>query len=665
MENDLVNDFDKIESQRAFFHFLKLQFDLSQEIKKNSSVTLTLLENTFPKETSVKVKTFPFSKIKESYLLFLAALFTLIIAFILNRKKSQDSAVFVLTLLLSSASIIFVSYGIFSLRSLTLNTGVLFFLFTSNYIAFMFFPILFLHFFLLFPLKYQFILNKKIVRTLYLLPVVLTPIYLLRVVYEVQQLLYLFGIIGGILTMFVSYFRATTLQKSQLKWILWGTSLFSTIMLASYVLPMLGIFPYLYSNEIPAIAFTIIPISIVISILKYKLMKIDSLIDSTLLYLSTFLLLFFIDFVIVSITNEFFTDINYKAFVGIWMVIVLYAPIRSILSNFIKRIFKRETYQTEILALEFAKKIMSIENQSVLFDMAFTFLRETLHPKMLHRVAKEAIGIEITDITYLYTINSNLYLPQEYDAGLIVPLSYKNEHNGYLLLANKENETLYSKQDLNFIRIIISQTLSAFEMIKEKELAKEDREKMTQEIHDGIGGISTNINMISCMAKENAQPEETTKSLTSIATLSKDLIFEVRTILTSIDISNSTYEEFSQTLLYNAKTMLEMHQISLDFKTHIEENMKAPAAVISLNILRIYNEFLTNSIKYSNAKHLYVKLDVTKNELKLYLEDDGIGFIANSRGRGLIHMRKRAESINAFFELNGENGARLAVKVNL
>ena len=65
---------------------------------------------------------------------------------------------------------IFISFGLLSLRSISIDPLTTLLLYGSNYLAFNYFPVLFLHFFLIFPKPFAFALNRHFIIALYLLP---------------------------------------------------------------------------------------------------------------------------------------------------------------------------------------------------------------------------------------------------------------------------------------------------------------------------------------------------------------------------------------------------------------------------------------------------------------------------------------------------------------
>ena len=75
-------------------------------------------------------------------------------------------------------------------------------------------------------------------------------------------------------------------------------------------------------------------------------------------------------------------------------------------------------------------------------------------------------------------------------------------------------------------------------------------------------------------------------------------------------------------------------------------------------IFRIFQEFFSNSVKYSEADEIKVILDYQTDQLVITASDDGNGFdIASAeKGSGLINMKSRAELIGANFNLESQIG---------
>lgn len=90
-------------------------------------------------------------------------------------------------------------------------------------------------------------------------------------------------------------------------------------------------------------------------------------------------------------------------------------------------------------------------------------------------------------------------------------------------------------------------------------------------------------------------------------------------------------------------------------------------------LFRIYQEAMNNVTKHSEAREVWVMLDVNPDAVYLEVKDDGVGFyvphdwvaLARKGNLGLIGMRERAEAIQATIELESQPGQGSTVRVRV
>ena len=74
-------------------------------------------------------------------------------------------------------------------------------------------------------------------------------------------------------------------------------------------------------------------------------------------------------------------------------------------------------------------------------------------------------------------------------------------------------------------------------------------------------------------------------------------------------------------------------------------------------LLRILQEFFSNTIKYARASKIEVKFIFENKKFKILAKDDGIGFDDSIiQGTGILNMKNRARLIGAFLKLDSELG---------
>ncbi len=96
---------------------------------------------------------------------------------------------------------------------------------------------------------------------------------------------------------------------------------------------------------------------------------------------------------------------------------------------------------------------------------------------------------------------------------------------------------------------------------------------------------------------------------------------------------------------------------SIKFDLQIDKTLDKLNKKIEFELYSICLELVNNIIKHSKATEAKIKISKTENQLKLIIEDNGIGFYENnSNGKGMKNVQARIESLNGDWGLqNIEN----------
>jgi signal transduction histidine kinase len=86
-------------------------------------------------------------------------------------------------------------------------------------------------------------------------------------------------------------------------------------------------------------------------------------------------------------------------------------------------------------------------------------------------------------------------------------------------------------------------------------------------------------------------------------------------------------------------------------------------------VFRIFQEVLTNVLRHSRARNVYVKLHQRKRELELKVADDGRGITdeeqRNTSSLGLLGMKERALLVGGEVSITGTKGKGTTVVVRI
>jgi PAS domain S-box-containing protein len=206
------------------------------------------------------------------------------------------------------------------------------------------------------------------------------------------------------------------------------------------------------------------------------------------------------------------------------------------------------------------------------------------------------------------------------------------------------------------------------ERIEEEKRHQQEKEKILMDIHDGIGGITTNISLLSEIARKSQSPEDVDRALATIANLSREGLGEIRSLMHSLDSKDLSWQTCVAELRNQGMSIVKAHKISFDMTSQIDYASGDPGSILYLNLFRIYREALTNIVKHSRATKVVVGFRVDSENLTLTVQDNGRGLAPSAAvesGRGLFNMKNRASEIGGTVKVAADEGTYVCVTVPL
>jgi signal transduction histidine kinase len=193
------------------------------------------------------------------------------------------------------------------------------------------------------------------------------------------------------------------------------------------------------------------------------------------------------------------------------------------------------------------------------------------------------------------------------------------------------------------------------------EIQEQTLKNVGQELHDNVGQLlsfaSMQLNLVSSLVSDSIKEKvDDTKNVV------KDAIEEVRALSKSLNndvILNLGLHSSIQNEVDRLNKLEKIAaKLTIQGKTRSITNSKD-----EIILFRIIQEFISNTIKHSEAKNLEITLNYSNDFLKIIVQDDGVGFDMNNieQGSGLINMKNRAVLINTRFNLetSPSNGVKL------
>ncbi|MEO7445329.1 MAG: triple tyrosine motif-containing protein, partial [Ferruginibacter sp.] len=191
---------------------------------------------------------------------------------------------------------------------------------------------------------------------------------------------------------------------------------------------------------------------------------------------------------------------------------------------------------------------------------------------------------------------------------------------------------------------VFQQKLQSLE--NEKQLQGE-RERISKDLHDNLGAYANAVLFNTEQLEKEKEDHKKKLLIDDLKFASKDIITSLRETVWAL--KKETYS--AEDCIVRVRNFI--HPLSR-YYSHINFKIdgEIPATLnlhysMALNLVRIVQEAISNSIKHSKAKHISVTSYDLPEGWKLVIADDGMGFNFNNKieaeeGNGLYNMHHRA-----------------------
>lgn len=225
------------------------------------------------------------------------------------------------------------------------------------------------------------------------------------------------------------------------------------------------------------------------------------------------------------------------------------------------------------------------------------------------------------------------------------------------VLNNKMKGLIESIQEKN-------RTLEQYSQRIEELTINEERNRVSQDLHDTVGHIFTSVitslDALPYLLKANK--EEAKTSILEISDLARKGLDDVRNTihqLSPMEDQQSLSESF--------------HNILDDFRKHTGTNIdftiegveQETGERIKFTLLRCLQESLTNARKHGQASHVTVRLIFQLESVVFQLQDNGIGSNNLSPGFGLVSMNDRLSALHGTLEIHSKANQGMEIKCTI
>ena len=183
-----------------------------------------------------------------------------------------------------------------------------------------------------------------------------------------------------------------------------------------------------------------------------------------------------------------------------------------------------------------------------------------------------------------------------------------------------------------------------------------ERNRLAREIHDTLGhsltGIITGIE--ACIMLMDIAPEATKEQLRAIAEVARGGITDVRHSVNALRPDALENLELRRALEKLVEESERSTGVKVDFT--FPEDLQMLDQDEEDVLYRIVQESITNAIRHGHASQIRIEITRSGNDLKIHIEDNGVGCDEIHSGFGLHHMQERIDMLKGSLSYSGSNG---------
>ncbi|MBL4716377.1 MAG: hypothetical protein COC01_04360 [Bacteroidetes bacterium] len=196
---------------------------------------------------------------------------------------------------------------------------------------------------------------------------------------------------------------------------------------------------------------------------------------------------------------------------------------------------------------------------------------------------------------------------------------------------------------------------------------EEERKRIARELHDGLGQLLTAAKL----RIGNIIPSKENKSsFQEMNNILEETISEVRRISNNLMPSVLVNFGLEASIRLLCENFSKNTSVNLTFQS--SGLNKRLDSKIEVNIYRIAQELLNNSIKYAEASNISLQLLKENGSIKIVVNDDGQGFSINERnkvkpefGNGINNIKDRVNLFNGKFKIKSSKGKGTEISAEL
>lgn len=475
-----------------------------------------------------------------------------------------------------------------------------------------------------------------------------------------------FGSVGlGICAQVYRYFWVSTrLQRQQTKWLVYGCVVVVLVFFASLIPQPAqhGSLMGLLLGAAQTLSILLIPLSIGIATVYYRLWDIDLIIRRTLVYgILTACVIGLYVLVVGYLGTLFHTGSNLViSLLATGLVAVFFQPLKALLQRGVNRLLYGQRDEPYMVITRLGQRLKTtLEPEAVLSTIVAT-VREAL--KLSYAAIEVPEGAALVLAASCGTSAAK--------AVLRLPLTYQSQPVGTLIIAPRGRDDALTPADLRLLNDLTQQIGNAVHTVRLTDdlqaltrdlqgsrehlvtAREEERRRLRRDLHDGLGPMLSAIMLKVGLVRTLYQHDPATTDA-----LLNQLESEIELVLADIrrlvyNLRPPALDELGLSgAIHEYVTRLAGEAQGLNVTVETPTSLLTLPAAVEVAAYRIVQEAVTNVIRHAHAHTCQVRL-LADTTLQIRVQDNGTGISeTHPTGIGLTSMRERAEELGGSFTI--------------
>lgn len=202
--------------------------------------------------------------------------------------------------------------------------------------------------------------------------------------------------------------------------------------------------------------------------------------------------------------------------------------------------------------------------------------------------------------------------------------------------------------------------------VQTQHAVERERLRISQDMHDQLGGMLTQVSQISDLGHSEAQQESLRGHFEKIGVQARASVQALDEIVWATNPRNDNLRQFAEYVSRFADEFFEFTQTRCWQEIPVELPDISLRTELRHNVFLAFREILTNVLKHSQATAVWVRFGLSTGRGQLEVEDNGKGFdVQNSKlsGNGLENVRNRLAECEGRVEFESTAGKGTKVRL--